>query len=557
MTAARNVFLRYLLATAVCAAVAPLCQSAIAAIKTPQALVEFAYQRMLKRDPSPAELRRELQRIKQVNASYVLQTFVDLAASDEFFNLYKSKSTNEAKIELLYQRFLGRPIDASGRKFFLDYMHKVKNDDFIAWKLFMDIGQSKELQLQTGVTNESTAWPPKALNEFQMWGQLDCVGKNYPEAINYLQTAIKMGSNSAVDCITLAQCLIKQNPSEALSLCDRAISQDPGWERPYIVRAMVVEKTDPVQSLTDVHTALSINPKSAAALERRAAIMTLKSPIGTTGSTAANAANAVKVAKAVSAVDSTQAKEKDLIALAYVMAANHHPKASAALTNAIKNFSKPPTDLLNSRADAYLRDGRNEAAIDDLNKSLEVNPHQPEALVKRAHGYFWIEEPEQALADVNAAIKLGAHSADAYALRGEINMLNKQSLQAAVDDFTKAINIKRKKEYLYFRAGTYERLENYSAAALDYAAIVKLTPSLAQAYLNLARAQIHCNQLNEAVANCTRAIGRSSRFVQAYLERAALYEKLGKTKLAEQDRAKARSLANGFEHEEGLWQRAK
>jgi tetratricopeptide (TPR) repeat protein len=96
------------------------------------------------------------------------------------------------------------------------------------------------------------------------------------------------------------------------------------------------------------------------------------------------------------------------------------------------------------RGTAYRKIGDYQRAIDDCTKAIQVDPTSDAAFCQRAFAYQESDLPdhtEHAFADANESIKLNHTDALAYVLRGNA-LLERKEYQAALDDFTKATELK-------------------------------------------------------------------------------------------------------------------
>ena len=150
-----------------------------------------------------------------------------------------------------------------------------------------------------------------------------------------------------------------------------------------------------------------------------------------------------------------------------------------------------------------------EVAINALTVHLEDNPKNAVALNNRALAYWESGYMEEALHDFKRSARYSRH--DHYPLKNWGMLLEKQGqIFEALKKYNAAIEIATDDPYLLrTRAHGLVKLERYSEAIEDFTKAIKL-----------------------------------QRFKQTHLDRADVYEKLGKHKEAEADRFKASKLKN-------------
>ena len=117
------------------------------------------------------------------------------------------------------------------------------------------------------------------------------------------------------------------------------------------------------------------------------------------------------------------------------------------------------------------------AALNDFNKSIELDPRDTEPLIERAYLHLNFDKDYQAaVRDAAAAIRLNPNYADAFDARG-FAYLYLSEWEKAVQDYTKAISLGRNKTTTYFNRGyAYEQLKQTEPAIRDYRRALELDP---------------------------------------------------------------------------------
>lgn len=106
--------------------------------------------------------------------------------------------------------------------------------------------------------------------------------------------------------------------------------------------------------------------------------------------------------------------------------------------------------------------------------------------------------------------------------------LYKEALELA----TKSIEIKNDWEISYFyRAASYQALEQFDEAMLDYTKTIKLNPNMTDAYYNRAKIileknNVQDNEIQKAIDDLTIAIKQDEKFIDALFAMAAAQKKL-------------------------------
>jgi len=201
---------------------------------------------------------------------------------------------------------------------------------------------------------------------------------------------------------------------------------------------------------------------------------------------------------------------------------------------AIKDFSKAIEIRPNSkyyqthamRGEVYEKMGNYQAAIEDFTKEINSRPNPANGAnyVRRGRVYYQIGNYSAAISDLTIAIKMSPLDAEeAYAYRGAA-YLALNSLNEAIGDFTKALNILKAMTY-YF---------NFSKASHDNL-IFNIYYHRGGAYLNK-------GDYNSAVNDFTNSIVLQPENADAYNARANSYLKLGRKDLADADKQKFQEL---------------
>ena len=157
---------------------------------------------------------------------------------------------------------------------------------------------------------------------------------------------------------------------------------------------------------------------------------------------------------------------------------------------------------------AYHRSGNLDAAIAEYDKALERHPKFVDALMLRGDAYKARGEVDRAISEYSKVINANSKNAIALVARGAA-FEAKRLLTRAIDDYTRAIKSSKAPVAYFMRANAYLGSGDAAASIKDY----------------------------------TSAIDKDHGFAAAYQNRAAAYERVGRSDLAEADQQMAARIA--------------
>ncbi len=158
------------------------------------------------------------------------------------------------------------------------------------------------------------------------------------------------------------------------------------------------------------------------------------------------------------------------------------------------------------RGDGYFQDGKPEKALQAYNRALELNPDNLEGHASRGAVYFFTGDYARAAEDFVFVLNKNPYQVDAYTAYA--------SALAAQGDYENALVLLNvalqlnpsKPEIFFSRAGVYFMLDRLDEALTDYTSVINLKPA-----------------------------------ADVYNARGAVYERMGKTDLAQKDFDMAKS----------------
>lgn len=181
----------------------------------------------------------------------------------------------------------------------------------------------------------------------------------------------------------------------------------------------------------------------------------------------------------------------------------------------IAAYSNSPR-LLNNLAMIEFQQGRFEAGLEYVEKSLDIDPNQFTAYGNRGAALFALNRFDEAYRDYNQAITLNNNYAEGYYNRGILHEKNNRHEQALAD-YDKAIKLRANYTNAYNNRGNvYKTLKRYEEALSSYEDAIKLNPRHAKAYYNRGVILKEQKKYSEAFASYQQAIALNSNYVDAY-----------------------------------------
>ncbi len=196
----------------------------------------------------------------------------------------------------------------------------------------------------------------------------------------------------------------------------------------------------------------------------------------------------------------------------------------------------------NNRGRFYLNEGKNELALADFNKALELKPDHFKAYNNRGILFMNTSRNEEALADFNKAIELMPGSEGLYMNRGNV-LKNLNRPEEAMKDLNKTIEMNPGfAEAWYSRGNLYMSQGKTEEAISDFSKAIELNKNYVEAILNRANVLRDNNRYDEALRDYEEAIRLNPGFPIAYFNRGTLYMNRKLTDMAIRDYEKATQL---------------
>jgi tetratricopeptide (TPR) repeat protein len=169
------------------------------------------------------------------------------------------------------------------------------------------------------------------------------------------------------------------------------------------------------------------------------------------------------------------------------------------------DYTAPATpytsDIYLTRAQLYLNQNDLDAAVSDLNSSIEANPEAVNSLSLRAQILSFQQSYPEALNDYDKLIQLQPDQTVHYLDRGFIHAQLGHS-QEALADFTHAIELSPQDAQPYaLRAQYYTSVRNFTDALDDLNSAIDLSPNTGELYLMRGSINSSVNQPTEAAGD--------------------------------------------------------
>jgi len=157
-----------------------------------------------------------------------------------------------------------------------------------------------------------------------------------------------------------------------------------------------------------------------------------------------------------------------------------------ALTQAIKMIPAKG-EIYAIRAAAYYQKGDTEAAMTDINKSIDLGckdalGQAAKLILEKGNIHLKNNDFDQAITEYTMAVRLYPNYTTAYNIRGNA-YYSKKDYNQAIADYSQAIRLNPNEAVYYSnRAGSYSCKGNYDRAIMDYSESIRLNPNNANTY---------------------------------------------------------------------------
>lgn len=171
---------------------------------------------------------------------------------------------------------------------------------------------------------------------------------------------------------------------------------------------------------------------------------------------------------------------------------------------------------------------KNDSAINDLNKAIQVYSHDPVIFYDRGRIYHLLDRFELAIQDYSRAIELDTTFIQAYANRA-VAFLDVKKYAQALKDSNIVLKIRPENANDHTNRGNiYLKLKQYDKAIRDYDQAIKLSPNDAIHYNNRGAVHRALKEYDLAIPYFDKAISLNSKDEIAYYNRGIIYARMGK-----------------------------
>jgi len=172
-----------------------------------------------------------------------------------------------------------------------------------------------------------------------------------------------------------------------------------------------------------------------------------------------------------------------------------------------------------NRGTVFEDEKKYDLALADYNKAIELNPVFSPAYNNRGNLFANINNYDQALTDFNKAIKLNPDYSQAYNNRGNL-FVNTNKIDQALADFSKAVELNPGNAKAYNNRGNVlVNKKKYDLAIADFSKAIELNPNNAQPFFNRGTILDHIKKYDLAIADFSKVISIDPGFIQAYYSR--------------------------------------
>jgi serine/threonine protein kinase/Flp pilus assembly protein TadD len=183
------------------------------------------------------------------------------------------------------------------------------------------------------------------------------------------------------------------------------------------------------------------------------------------------------------------------------------------------------------RCDAQLQRSAPETALSDCSTALQLNPNLASAYRHRCAILLQLNAPQRALADCSKAVELDPNHAGVYVDRGLVRSKLADHQGAGVD-FTKALELsadEQNGQLTQFEPAFNNRNANSCLPQNqnECATAFNINFNQSQLYINRCIAQLHLDQYQNAITNCSHAIQLQPQNANAYNYRGLARSTLG------------------------------
>jgi len=200
----------------------------------------------------------------------------------------------------------------------------------------------------------------------------------------------------------------------------------------------------------------------------------------------------------------------------------------------------------NNRGLIYLNQAKNDTALRDFNKAIELKPDYAKAYNNRGTLYMNENKNDEALKDFDKAIEFMPAFEGFHISRGNA-LKNKNRIDEAFMEYDKALSLRPGfAEAFYSRGILFMSQGKNSQAIEEYNKAIELNSNYIEAYLNRGNSFRDNKQFDDALKDYEKVIKLNPGFSLAYFSRGTLFMNRTMYELAQKDFNKAIELNPGY-----------
>jgi len=223
-------------------------------------------------------------------------------------------------------------------------------------------------------------------------------------------------------------------------------------------------------------------------------------------------------------------------ALLFRAALTDDPKRKLADFNEALRFNPESSEVLRSRGQILIAQGKFKEALADFQAAIKVEPTNAQSHAQAGLALMALNNLEEALKSFTTAIELEPRELPAaYVYRARI-YLRQGKPQDGLNDLNKALSIARPTgELLMLRAGAYHALKNDERALKDAENALRIDPDDVDVILQVGLLYYQLKKNEKAIETFTQAIEKDSKNASAYAGRGDAYLQVGEHRKAIED----------------------
>ena len=194
-----------------------------------------------------------------------------------------------------------------------------------------------------------------------------------------------------------------------------------------------------------------------------------------------------------------------------------------------------------------------QAAIEEYNKALELDPNFTMAYIFRANAKLKTKDWDSAIEDFNKALSLKPNDASCTINRGICRYEN-GDIKSAIEDFNTVIQVNPQNSIAYeYRGQSFKKLKDYENAGKDFSKLIDDFKD-PLGYLLRGDIKIETKDYQGAMEDYSAIIKHDAQNAMAYFKRSKAYKLLGDDEEAKKDLKKYNELfAKNAQAKEVTW----